>query len=112
MPEWLQGDVLDVRKEVVFWLEGKPSGFRRLPRVSSSCSVQYRHTNTRLCEPKPGETRKSMGIPDQLQALGLASFEGRQHSGIDVRDTTLNALVQSLTFDFINSHRMLITLQG
>jgi hypothetical protein len=53
-----------------------------------------------------------MGIPDQLQALGLASFEGRQHSGIDVRDTTLNALVQSLTFDFINSHRMLITLQG
>jgi len=65
MPEWLQGDVLDVRKEVVFWLEGKPSGFRRLPR------------------PKPGETRRSMGIPDQLQALGLASFEGRQHSGID-----------------------------
>lgn len=65
MPEWLQGDVIDVRKEVVFWSEGKPSGFRRLPR------------------PKPGETRKSMGIPDQLQALGLASFEGRQHSGID-----------------------------
>jgi hypothetical protein len=53
-----------------------------------------------------------MGIPDQLQALGLASFEGRQHSGIDVRDTTLNALVQSLMFDFANSPRMLITLQG
>ena len=33
MPEWLQGDVIDVRKEVVFWSEGKPSGFRRLPRV-------------------------------------------------------------------------------
>jgi hypothetical protein len=39
MPEWLRGDVIDVRKEVVFWSEGKPSGFRRLPRVSLSCSV-------------------------------------------------------------------------
>jgi len=32
---------------------------------------------------KAGETRKSMGIPLQLEALSLPSFEGRQHSGID-----------------------------
>ena len=25
-----------------------------------------------------------MKIPDQLKALGLPAFEGRQHSGIDV----------------------------
>jgi len=65
MPDWLRGDVIDVRKEVIFWSEGKPSGYRRIPR------------------PKAGETRVSMGIPLQLQALGLSSFEGRQHSGID-----------------------------
>ena len=36
MPDWLRGDVIDVRKEVIFWSEGKPSGFRRMPRVSVS----------------------------------------------------------------------------
>lgn len=33
-----------------------------------------------------------MGIPLQLEALGLPSFEGRQHSGIDVRLATPDAL--------------------
>jgi len=65
MPEWLRGDVMDVRKAVICWSEGRPSGFRRMP------------------QPKAGEKRKSMGIPLQLKALGLTSFEGRQHSGVD-----------------------------
>ncbi|KAF7970746.1 hypothetical protein HWV62_1520 [Athelia sp. TMB] len=65
MPEWLRGDVIDVRKQVIFWSEGQPSSYRRTPR------------------PKPGERRQSLGIPLQLHALGLSSFEGRQHSGID-----------------------------
>jgi len=65
IPDWLRGDVIDVRKSVIFWSEGKPGGFHRIPR------------------PKSGESRKSMSIPLQLEALGLPSFEGRQHSGID-----------------------------
>jgi len=65
MPDWLKGDVIDVRKEVIFWSEGRPSGFHRTPKR------------------KPGERRRSMGIPHQLDALGLNAFEGRQHSGID-----------------------------
>lgn len=39
-----------------------------------------------------------MGIPLQLQALGLPSFQGRQHSGIDVRNTTFNVLKYALIF--------------
>lgn len=65
MPQWLRGDVIDVRKEVIFWSEGQPSGYRKTPR------------------PKTGERRPSLGIALQLQALGLSDFEGRQHSGID-----------------------------
>lgn len=34
IPEWLRGDVLDVRKEVIFFSEGMRSGFHRQPRVS------------------------------------------------------------------------------
>ena len=30
------------------------------------------------------QKRGSMKIPDQLKALGLPAFKGRQHSGIDV----------------------------
>jgi 3'-5' exoribonuclease 1 len=38
-----------------------------------------------------------MGIPLQLQALGLPSFEGRQHSGIDVRSAISSILSYALT---------------
>jgi len=36
MPDWLKGDVIDVRKEVIFWSEGRPSGFHRTPRVNEA----------------------------------------------------------------------------
>jgi 3'-5' exoribonuclease 1 len=54
MPGWFQGDVLDVR---------------RLPTPNKSYAAKQK--------------KRSMKIPDQLKALGLPAFEGRQHSGID-----------------------------
>lgn len=34
-----------------------------------------------------------MKIPDQLKALGLPAFEGRQHSGIDVSKRLLTRVL-------------------
>jgi len=61
MPEWLRGDVLDVRKQVASWLEAQSS-----EKPSSGWS--------------PG---RSLNISRQLAALSLPPFQGRQHSGID-----------------------------
>jgi len=59
MPEWLRGDVLDVRK--MFW----------------SVRQGQQHRKTWY----PG--RQSSNIASQLRVLGLSHFEGREHSGID-----------------------------
>ncbi|KAI0315523.1 ribonuclease H-like domain-containing protein [Amylostereum chailletii] len=56
MPYWLEGDVMDVRTMVAEWSRPK-----RIPLTR----------------------RMSPNIPMQLRSLGLAPFEGRQHSGID-----------------------------
>jgi len=69
MPEWLQGDILDVRTAVTDWLEyGKSKGASRKTGISH-------HMRRSM--------RRSLNIPAQLKALGLPEFEGRQHSGID-----------------------------
>ncbi|KAA1471259.1 hypothetical protein DENSPDRAFT_775988 [Dentipellis sp. KUC8613] len=61
MPDWIKGDVMDVRRTVSAWSEMKQTQTKKplFPR------------------------RISLNIPSQLRALGLAPFEGRQHSGID-----------------------------
>ncbi|KAI0062234.1 hypothetical protein BV25DRAFT_1916154 [Artomyces pyxidatus] len=62
MPHWLRGDILDVRKVVSGWadaMQGLPTKKATLPR------------------------RITPNITVQLRTLGLAPFEGRQHSGID-----------------------------
>jgi len=56
MPDWLRGDVLDVRRSVSQWVSQQP-------------------------EHRPN--RVTLNISRQLRALGLSPFEGRQHSGID-----------------------------
>ncbi|KAI5123281.1 hypothetical protein M0805_009302 [Coniferiporia weirii] len=66
MPEWLKGDVLDVRKVVSYYLalqEADASGVRQ----------------QKIFFPK----RRSLNISQQLRALSLPAFIGRQHSGID-----------------------------
>ncbi|KAJ7582936.1 ribonuclease H-like domain-containing protein [Mycena floridula] len=65
MPDWMQGDVVDVRKLVMIWKASQKyqPGRRRKP-----ASVQF---------------VPSLNIIGQLKALGLSEFEGRQHSGID-----------------------------
>lgn len=64
MPHWLQGDVLDVRLAVNYWL-----------------GMQASQTPDSL--PRDFLRRRSLNIPAQLEVLGLPVFEGRQHSGID-----------------------------
>ncbi|KAF5386757.1 hypothetical protein D9615_001814 [Tricholomella constricta] len=66
MPHWIQGDVLDVRTSVLDWLH--------------SCELPKYSPSTRGWD---GPRRRTLNIPAQLKALGLPSFEGRQHSGID-----------------------------
>lgn len=58
IPEWLNGDVLDVRK------------------------VTSNYVSRQLPLPPHGERRR-FNIPGQLAALELEPFQGRQHSGID-----------------------------
>ncbi|KAJ3575994.1 hypothetical protein NP233_g723 [Leucocoprinus birnbaumii] len=67
MPEWLTGDVLDVRMTVMQWLNTQPTHSSPTPS-----------TSTRI-----PPVRRSLNIPAQLKALGLPTFQGRQHSGID-----------------------------
>ncbi|KAF8061507.1 ribonuclease H-like domain-containing protein [Lyophyllum atratum] len=66
MPGWIQGDVLDVRTSVLDWLHS-----REPPK------------NTPAAKVWDGPRRRTLNISAQLKALGLPSFEGRQHSGID-----------------------------
>ncbi|TFK42902.1 ribonuclease H-like domain-containing protein [Crucibulum laeve] len=66
MPDWIQGDVLDVRMSVMHWLSLQTTQF----------TIPANRTMN-------GAMRRSLNIPAQLKALGLPSFEGRQHSGID-----------------------------
>ena len=117
MPEWLKGDVLDVRKVITYCLslqEGeKPGAWSQkptFPKVSDSfyCSVFMvfgdicfltfvpvsnfllilsLFTNVAFHFSQPGmpfPRRRTLNIPQQLRALSLPAFVGRQHSGIDV----------------------------
>ncbi|KAH9842902.1 ribonuclease H-like domain-containing protein [Rhodofomes roseus] len=70
MPAWITGDVLDIRKAVHILLDasGKPS------TTSDRPGQQYAF---------PMPRRVALTIPRQLASLGLAPFQGRQHSGID-----------------------------
>ncbi|KAJ7752071.1 ribonuclease H-like domain-containing protein, partial [Mycena metata] len=61
MPEWMTGDVLDVRSVVAAHTSGRQVSFFRL-----SDSRSHR-----------------LNIPAQLSALGLPPFQGREHSGIE-----------------------------
>ncbi|KAI0262917.1 ribonuclease H-like domain-containing protein [Gloeopeniophorella convolvens] len=67
IPHWLRGDVMDVRKVVSTWSE---TGRAQTSKV-------------RPCPSPPLPRRMSPNIEKQLRFLGLAPFEGRQHSGID-----------------------------
>jgi len=64
MPEWLKGDVIDIRMMVT--------------RRSITRKGQHKIKSSVV----PG--RRSLNIPCQLRALGLTHFVGREHSGIDV----------------------------
>ena len=46
--------------------------------------IQDFKPNDLMPSQKAHAAKRSMKIPDQLKALGLPAFEGRQHSGIDV----------------------------
>ncbi|KAH7930852.1 hypothetical protein BV22DRAFT_975033, partial [Leucogyrophana mollusca] len=67
MPIWLKGDVLDVRKVVSLW-------------SATHAFQDSQHAKTRFASTFH---LRSLNIPQQLRVLGLGSFEGRQHSGID-----------------------------
>jgi len=71
MPAWFQGDVLDVKSLVI--------------RMSSTSSKAH----------AANRKRRSMKIPAQLKALGLPTFEGRQHSGIDDYDSLFLDILSS-----------------
>ncbi|KAF9246588.1 ribonuclease H-like domain-containing protein [Melanogaster broomeanus] len=67
MPSWLKGDVLDVRRLVSIWVAtNEPSDSQQI-RTRLATSYHFR----------------SLNIPQQLRALGLAPFQGRLHCGID-----------------------------
>jgi len=68
MPDWLQGDIVDVRTLVVEWLH------------ATQLSAAKGSTAARTWD---GPRRRSLNIPAQLKSLGLSGFKGRQHSGID-----------------------------
>jgi len=57
IPDWMAGDVLDVRAAVMAYASSK--------------------------KPSPGPGIRTLNIPAQLSILGLAPFIGRPHSGID-----------------------------
>ncbi|KAJ6623415.1 ribonuclease H-like domain-containing protein [Mycena sp. CBHHK59/15] len=63
IPEWLTGDVLDVRRLVMTY---KPGTKPQLGQRGLSSGLFG-----------------TLNIPSQLSALGLSPFQGRQHSGID-----------------------------
>ncbi|PPQ89115.1 hypothetical protein CVT25_006487 [Psilocybe cyanescens] len=67
MPEWIQGDILDVRSTVLQWMYSESASASKVPAT---------HIH--------GSKRPSLNISAQLRVLGLPAFEGRQHSGIDV----------------------------
>ncbi|KAF8630061.1 hypothetical protein AX15_003121 [Amanita polypyramis BW_CC] len=69
IPEWLQGDLLDVRMAVNDWLDYRTNN----STLNAKGSVRRTRKGTRY----------SLNIPAQLKALGLPEFEGRQHCGID-----------------------------
>ncbi|KZT65438.1 hypothetical protein DAEQUDRAFT_731375 [Daedalea quercina L-15889] len=71
MPAWITGDVLDIRKAVHMLLDAAPS---ERPTADERSGRQYSF---------PIPRRMTLTIPRQLSALGLAPFQGRQHSGID-----------------------------
>jgi len=73
MPEWLRGDVVDVRREVAFWL----AETREVQLKKSSWSPD-----------------RSLNITRQLAALSLPPFQGRQHSGIDDTRNIARVLIE------------------
>ncbi|OBZ75483.1 3'-5' exonuclease eri-1 [Grifola frondosa] len=73
VPVWLRYDVMDVRRVVGEWHFQHTSKQRDYKSASKA--------NHAFPIPK----RISFSIPGQLQAMDLAPFEGRQHSGIDVK---------------------------
>lgn len=66
MPDWMQGDILDVRTLVFDFLYAQDP-------------VNYMVT----ARTWTGKGCRTLNIPAQLLVLGLPGFEGRQHSGID-----------------------------
>ncbi|KIM48852.1 hypothetical protein M413DRAFT_61219 [Hebeloma cylindrosporum] len=68
MPDWIRGDVLDVRFAVLQW---------KNTQTTSNTQAPVAHTNSGVV------VRPSFNIPAQLKVLGFPAFEGRQHSGID-----------------------------
>ncbi|KAL0947144.1 hypothetical protein HGRIS_013272 [Hohenbuehelia grisea] len=65
MPDWIRGDMLDVRLLVAH-------------------SLTTQHKPNPIPNPRsPNTFRRTLNIPGQLKALGLSPFEGTLHSGID-----------------------------
>jgi 3'-5' exoribonuclease 1 len=85
MPSWLQGDILDIRTAVLEWLLRTQNKTANQTRVSGQCKTS--HEKVALSSQAwNGAIRRNLNIPAQLKVLGLPSFEGRQHSGIDVSE--------------------------
>jgi len=71
MPDWLRGDVLDVRKTVTYYIA-----------LQEEC-VKKRPPKVNFNKPGLFPKRRSLNISQQLRALSLPPFVGREHSGID-----------------------------
>ncbi|KAH9946291.1 ribonuclease H-like domain-containing protein [Epithele typhae] len=67
IPPWLTWDIMDVRRVVGEWQD------------SVTASTAAPRPNGVISRPR----RMTFSLQRQLHALGLAPFEGRQHSGID-----------------------------
>lgn len=70
VPDYFLGDVIDIRRVVGSWVENASR-----PATSAS-------RPSRLPHQRHGK-RPSLNIPQQLQALALGHFTGKQHRGID-----------------------------
>ncbi|TRM61740.1 ribonuclease H-like domain-containing protein [Schizophyllum amplum] len=82
-PDWMRGDVLDVRVPVMQWMDDQSSNSSSSPTSGSPFSTQTYNSASSPPYKSMFPRRRTPNIPAQLRALGLPEFQGRQHSGID-----------------------------
>lgn len=113
LPWWFKANFIDVRLLLLQCIKKKKHGLgndsqsvRRsgdLLLFSISSSIFQQGINERC-------TKRTLNISAQLKVLGLAEFEGRQHSGIDVRPSPLSN--SSAPVRLTSPHRMPVISPG